>query len=391
MISRSTLSLRRPAVPVALGVTLTAVLAGGAAWSATGKTATLSVDGQSREVDFRGATVADALASAGLSAGEHDLLVPSATSKIGDGETVSLRRGRELELTVDGKARSVWVTAGSVDEALAQVGLRTPGLALSASRSRRIPLAGLSLAVTTPKAISIIADNKVIPRTTTAPTVRDALIEAGLVLDRDDRLSHARTDPLTKGLVVRVTRVRTERTAEQTSVPFGTERRNDASLTAGVTKIVTAGQAGVVRRIVETTYADAAVEKRAVVSTETVSAPVTRVVAVGTKPRPARPARPAPAMPAPQQQSSARQGTGSADSLNWAALAQCESGGNPRAVNASGKYRGLYQFSFQTWQGVGGQGDPIDASSGEQTYRAKLLYQRSGAGQWPECGRRLFS
>jgi hypothetical protein len=40
---------------------------------------------------------------------------------------------------------------------------------------------------------------------------------------------------------------------------------------------------------------------------------------------------------------------------------------------------------------VGGSGDPIDASSGEQTYRAQLLYDRSGAGQWPECGRRLFS
>ena len=383
MITGSTtlrLAKRKPLIPVVVGVTLTAVLASGAAWSATGKTATLSVDGQSREVDFRGATVADALASAGLSAGEHDLLTPSAATKLADGETVSLRRGRELQLTVDGKVRSVWVTAGSVDEALAQVGLRAPGLALSASRSRRIPLDGLSLAVTTPKAISIIADNRVIPRTTTAPTVRDALVEAGLVLDRDDRLTLARTVPLTKGLVVRVIRVRTERATEQVTVPFESERRNDAALTAGVTKIVTAGKAGVVRRTVETTYADAVVEKRAVVSNQTVSAPVTRVIAVGTKPR---------TMTAPQQ--SARQGTGNADGLNWAALAQCESGGNPRAVNSSGKYRGLYQFSLQTWRGVGGQGDPIDASSGEQTYRAKLLYQRSGAGQWPECGRRLFS
>ena len=380
MITRSTLSLRRPVVPVALGVTLTALLAGGFAWSSTGKTATLSIDGQSREVAFRGATVADALASAGLTAGKHDLLVPSASTELGDGETVSLRRGRELQLTVDGKVRSVWVTAGSVDEALSQVGLRAPGLALSASRSRRIPLDGLSLAVTTPKAISIIADNKVIPRTTTAPTVRDALVEAGLVLDRDDRISLARTVPLTRGLVVRVTRVRTERATEQVTMPLRTERRNDATLTTGSTKTLTAGKAGVVRRTVETTYADAAVEKRAVVSTQTVSAPVTRVVAVGTKPRTMR--------TSPQNSS---QGTGSADGLNWGALAQCESGGNPRAVNPTGKYRGLYQFSLETWRGVGGQGDPIDNSSGEQTYRAKLLYQRSGAGQWPECGQRLFS
>ena len=91
-----------------------------------------------------------------------------------------------------------------------------------------------------------------------------------------------------------------------------------------------------------------------------------------------------------QTASGPRTSTGSAGGLNWAALAQCESGGNPRATNATGKYRGLYQFSIATWQGVGGQGDPIDSSSSEQTYRAMLLYNRSGAGQWPECGSRLF-
>jgi hypothetical protein len=77
------------------------------------------------------------------------------------------------------------------------------------------------------------------------------------------------------------------------------------------------------------------------------------------------------------------------DSLNWPALAQCESGGNPKAVNSAGYY-GLYQFSLSTWRSVGGTGNPIDASASEQTYRAKLLYQKSGAGQWG-CGDELFS
>ena len=136
-------------------------------------------------------------------------------------------------------------------------------------------------------------------------------------------------------------------------------------------------------------------ESSTLVSTTTVTAPVSRVVAVGTKARPAPVAVKAPSVAAAPsapvaEDTGARAGTGSAG-LNWAALAQCESGGNPRAVNPSGTYRGLYQFSLQTWRGVGGSGDPIDASSGEQTYRAQLLYDRSGAGQWPECGRRLFS
>jgi len=34
---------------------------------------------------------------------------------------------------------------------------------------------------------------------------------------------------------------------------------------------------------------------------------------------------------------------------------------------------------------------PSDASPSEQTYRAQILYKRSGAGQWPVCGHFLFS
>lgn len=77
------------------------------------------------------------------------------------------------------------------------------------------------------------------------------------------------------------------------------------------------------------------------------------------------------------------------DGLNWHALAMCESGGNPRAVSASGRYRGLYQFDLETWRSVGGHGDPAQASRAEQTYRAQLLYRERGRSPWPVCGRRL--
>lgn len=69
------------------------------------------------------------------------------------------------------------------------------------------------------------------------------------------------------------------------------------------------------------------------------------------------------------------------------AIAQCESGGDPRAISASGMYRGKYQFSFATWRTVGGKGDPAQASEIEQDRRAAMLYKRDGPGQWPVCGR----
>jgi Transglycosylase-like domain len=68
------------------------------------------------------------------------------------------------------------------------------------------------------------------------------------------------------------------------------------------------------------------------------------------------------------------------------AIAQCESGGDPRAIGGGGLYRGKYQFSVETWRAVGGAGDPAAAPEAEQDRRAILLYNRSGAGQWPVCG-----
>jgi soluble lytic murein transglycosylase-like protein len=68
------------------------------------------------------------------------------------------------------------------------------------------------------------------------------------------------------------------------------------------------------------------------------------------------------------------------------AIAACESGGNPTAVSSDGTYRGLYQFDYGTWASVGGSGDPAAASPVEQSYRAALLYARSGSSPWPICG-----
>jgi hypothetical protein len=68
-------------------------------------------------------------------------------------------------------------------------------------------------------------------------------------------------------------------------------------------------------------------------------------------------------------------------------IAQCESGGNPRAIGGGGAYRGKYQFDYGTWASVGGHGDPAAAPEAEQDRRAMMLYQRSGTAPWPVCGR----
>lgn len=65
------------------------------------------------------------------------------------------------------------------------------------------------------------------------------------------------------------------------------------------------------------------------------------------------------------------------------AIKQCESSGNyaNEDTGHNGHY-GAYQFSLATWAGVGGTGDPAQASPAEQDMRATILYNQSGTGPW---------
>jgi peptidoglycan hydrolase-like protein with peptidoglycan-binding domain len=67
-------------------------------------------------------------------------------------------------------------------------------------------------------------------------------------------------------------------------------------------------------------------------------------------------------------------------------IAECESGGNPRAISPGGLYRGKYQFSRETWRNLGGTGDPADAPEWLQDRLALKLYRLRGTAPWPTCG-----
>jgi len=70
-------------------------------------------------------------------------------------------------------------------------------------------------------------------------------------------------------------------------------------------------------------------------------------------------------------------------------IAECESGGDPRAVSPNGLYRGKFQFSRSTWKAVGGRGDdPARASEAHQDRMALRLYRQQGVAPWPACGAR---
>lgn len=370
-------SVRKKFLAGAIGVGLMSTMAigsaGYAAYAALDKTVTLTVDGETRTMHTFANTVGEVLESEELGIGSRDMLSPQPDRELRDGTEISVRYARPLTVTVDGETSKHWVTALDVDAAMRQLDIRSSGAAVSVSRSKRIDRDGLDFEVRTPKRFTVVADGDKKPVTAPVLTVSEALDAADLKLDEHDTVTPKPKARISAGDTIRVRRIEKKIETRTVDLSYETIRKADGDLYEDETEVRTAGSKGEQRQRVRITIVDGKKKDVEILSRKTLDEPVARTVAYGTKERP----------------SSGGNVGGDVDSLNWAALAECESGGNPQAVNPAGYY-GLYQFSLPTWQSVGGSGNPTDASSDEQTYRAKLLYQKAGDGQWPVCGSNLY-
>lgn len=200
------------------------------------------------------------------------------------------------------------------------------------------------------------------------------LAEASVALDKHDlvtviRRGRAVTDAekrqLRAGDVVKVVRIDFRVRVDRQRIARAVKTRKVTRLAPGERRVVAPGRPGV-RKVVKTrTFRNGRLADTDTTRT-VLRAPRARRVLVGAQ----------------------TQSVPGTSHLNWRALANCESSGNPRAVNPAGYY-GLYQFNVATWRSVGGNGMPHQASAAQQTFRAKLLYKSRGRSPWPHCGRLL--
>jgi nucleoid-associated protein YgaU len=80
-------------------------------------------------------------------------------------------------------------------------------------------------------------------------------------------------------------------------------------------------------------------------------------------------------------------------SVNWDAIAQCESGGNWSINTGNGYYGGL-QFGRGTWTAHGGgkyAPTANKASRSQQIAIAEKVLKSQGIGAWPVCGKKAGS
>jgi len=266
----------------AQGAALLLVAGATTAFAGLHKTVTVEVDGEPVEVSAFGRTVGQVLAGSDIAVGEHDLVAPALGDPVADGSQIVVRHGRELDVEVDGQQRTVWTTALTVGEAVEGLGLRSGDALLSASRSSSLQR-GDVLRVSTQKTIHLAVDGQVVDGVTSAGTVRDALREIGLVLNEGDRVSVPLDATATDGLVVLVTRAATTGERVDEVVPFAEQEVEDPTLVTGTRVVATKGRTGVRTTTYATATVGGAVVDRQVVASAVTVEPVTQVVRVGTQ------------------------------------------------------------------------------------------------------------
>jgi resuscitation-promoting factor RpfB len=355
-----------------VGAVVLVVAASGVGYAALSKTVTLSVDGKTTQVRTFGDHVSDVLDTADISVGKHDAVAPGLGSSVADGQTISVKYGRPLNVKVDGKSDRYWVTARNVASALDQLGLHFGRADLSASRGSSISRSGMSLGVVTPKTLTVkLAGAKQHKKTVTALNVRQALRELGVKADSNDKVKPGLGTKVQDGDKLTFTRVKIFKRKVTESVDYGTIKKSDSGMTKGDTKTVRAGRDGARKVVYRVRLENGQRVSRKALKTTVLRAPTAAIVRYGTK------------APAPAPTSNYAGGSSA-----WDRIAACESGGNWAANTGNGYYGGL-QFNLGTWQSYGGSGRPDQNSREAQIAVAERVRAAEGGyGAWPVCGAR---
>jgi resuscitation-promoting factor RpfB len=354
-----------------VGAFLLALTCAGGYAVAVHKTVILSVDGSPMTVSTMRARVIDVVRDNGFAVGDHDDLYPAANQPVHQSDTIVLRRGRPLQVSVDGQwSRQVWTTALTVDDALTQLSMSDAAPA-AASRASRLPLAGMALPVVSAKNVHINDGGVTSDRRLAALNVGLLLAAADAPLEQDDNVVPPASTPVTESMQITVTRIRTQKVTARMPLPPSTRRIADPAMNTSRHVVEDLGTPGTQDVTFAVSIVNGVETGRQLMAHDVVTPARPLVVRIGAKPGTAVPPV--------------------SNGATWDALAACEAGGN-WAINTGNGFYGGVQFDQNTWERHGGlrYAPRADlATREEQLAIAEVTRARQGWGAWPVCSVRV--
>lgn len=351
------------------------LVVGGVSVLESRKQITVDVDGERVQLVTLSQDVGRALADAGYSVDDGDVVTPAPQERLGDGATVTLRRAKPAVLEVDGREQRVRTTATTVAELVAE----HPEIPVRSYVTPRIdqplPTEGARVVVQTPRTVQV-SDNGAPAAPVSAPggTVGEFLERAGIVLGAQDTVEPARETPLAPDTVVTLTRVVTADETAREQVPAGETTSDDPEAAEGTRTVADPGAPGETEVTYRVTRVNGVETARERAGERVLTPPRPASVRVGTKAAPRAAAAP-----------------GVAGGSVWDSIAQCESTGN-WSINTGNGFSGGLQFTDSTWLAFGGGAYAPAAhlaSREQQIAVAEKVQAAQGWGAWPACTSKL--
>ena len=250
---------------------------------------------------------------------------------------------------------------------------KTPIVALNAAILLLL-VGGTAAYASASESIELTVDGKKTTFRSFGDTVEEVLRGHKVEVGKYDRVAPGLDSKSIADIEVTHAKIRT--VTELVKIPFKTDNRQTDDFAKGTKKVVRKGAEGkseVTYKVI--TLAGEEI-KRIELSTKVVAQAKSEVVAIGTLSVSRSFDRNTGAVP-----------PGASSSVNWDAIAQCESGGNWSINTGNGYYGGL-QFAQGTWVSSGGlaYAPRADLATREQQIAvAEHLYATSGLGPWG-CG-----
>lgn len=196
--------------------------------------------------------------------------------------TVIYSMRKNITVIIDGKETSIVTYTSSVEGTLKRNGITVgpkdkiqPGIDSKVENGDKI---------TIKKAVNvdIAVDGKTLNIATAETNVDDMLAAEGITVSDYDRVSPLKTQSITDGMKITITRVSSELVKDVKDIDFATEIKKDNNLASNVTKVVQEGQSGEREITTRVVYEDGKEVSRAVVSNVVTRQPVQKVLLQGT-------------------------------------------------------------------------------------------------------------
>ncbi len=348
------------------------------------KVVSLYSDGTKKVFTTNASTVGEVLDRVGIKLAKGDLVEPGLTTLITNGFfNINVYRAQHIQVS-DGQ------TAYNVKSAY-----QSPRLLADAAGVKTYPedkfksevitnfvdtkAVGLKVSVVRAIPIRLTVDGKNLDIRTQAKTVGGAILGAGITLGIKDTLSVPADSLVIGGMKVAITRVSDIEAKLTEALPRNVQTINDPELAKGVSHVTQEGSDGSKTALYRIHYRNGIELSRETLQLFSQTAPVDRIVVVGTKVFFAGSVeywRPLVVEAA---------GTYGLDPNMMLRIMSCESRGNATSVNVAtvgGEHAtGLFQFLPSTWRSAGGTPDNIFDGPTQVNLAAKYM-SRYGTSAW---------